>query len=35
MTISRKAKEIQAGIWKMPEKERVKPWEWRKQKRAR
>jgi len=23
----------QAGIWKLPESERVKPWEWRKKKR--
>jgi len=27
------ARESQAGIWKLPESERVKPWEWRKQKR--
>ncbi len=27
------AKESQAGIWKLPESERVKPWEWRKQNR--
>ena len=26
----REAKESQAGIWKLPENERVKPWEWRK-----
>ena len=26
------ARENQAGIWKLPENERVKPWEWRKQK---
>ncbi len=25
----REAKESQAGIWKLPENERVKPWEWR------
>ena len=29
----RAAKENQAGIWKLPENERVKPWVWRKQKR--
>ena len=27
------ARESQAGIWKLPENERVKPWERRKQKR--
>jgi len=27
------ARESQAGIWKFPENERVKPWEWRRQKR--
>jgi len=27
------ARESQARIWKLPESERVKPWEWRKQKR--
>ena len=27
------ARESQAGIWKLPESERVKPWEWRKQNR--
>jgi endonuclease YncB( thermonuclease family) len=30
----REAKESKTGIWKLPENERVKPWEWRKQKRA-
>ena len=29
----REAKESQAGIWNLPESERVKPWEWRKQKK--
>jgi len=29
----REAKESKTGIWKLPENERVKPWEWRKQKR--
>ena len=24
------AQENKAGIWKLPEKERVKPWDWRK-----
>ena len=28
----REAKESKAGIWKLPEKERIKPWEWRKSK---
>ena len=27
------AKESQAGIWKLPENERMKPWEWRKRKK--
>jgi len=27
------ARESQAGIWKLPEEKRVKPWVWRKQKR--
>ena len=26
----REAKESQVGIWKLPENDRVKPWEWRK-----
>jgi len=26
----REAKESQVGIWKLPEKERIKPWVWRK-----
>ena len=26
------ARENQAGIWKLPESDRMKPWEWRKQK---
>lgn len=30
----RDAKESKTGIWKLPKNERVKPWEWRKQKRA-
>ncbi len=29
----REAKESKAGVWKLPENERVKPWEWRKQNR--
>ena len=28
----REAKENQAWVWKLPENERVKPWEWRKSK---
>ena len=32
--VEEEARENQAGIWKLPEKERVKPWEWRKQKKA-
>ena len=27
------AQENKVGIWKLPESERIKPWEWRKQKR--
>ena len=30
----REAKDSKTGIWKLPKNERVKPWEWRKQKRA-